>query len=65
MKQYEFKVKEFKSKSIWKGRLNIPDLENELNALGGEGWELVSSSEWADVGSTQKLVFVFKREKQV
>ena len=68
MKKFEYTTKSFEaSKSI---SAIAASMEKELNILGENGWELVTSitqpglgsSEYSLIGITQKIIFVLKRQ---
>jgi len=41
--------------------LDIVRIENDLNELGSEGWELVTTSENITSGYTTRMFLIFKR----
>ncbi len=43
MNQYEHKIVRIKRKSIWNNIIDYEGLEAELNELGKQGWEVVST----------------------
>ena len=55
MKKWEYKVLE-----------TSPDLTRfeELNKLGKEGWELVAAIPKTEIGITDSILFILKRESQ-
>jgi hypothetical protein len=49
-------------KGLLGGNLDREGLDSQLNALGEEGWELVSASETTkEGGSTRNMVLILKR----
>ena len=40
--KFEYKVVIYDTKGFWGGNVNESQLENQLNSLGNEGWEMVS-----------------------
>jgi len=48
--------------SFLKRELEDDALIEEMNILGNEGWELVSSIDHAVGGSTTSIVLIFKRQ---
>lgn len=65
MEQYEYKTLAYDTKGFWGGTLDTEQFERELNCLGSEGWEMVSSlSTTQTYGSSKSVVCVFKRKKQ-
>jgi hypothetical protein len=65
MKKFEYKTVVFDKKGTFETNieLNPNDLEEKMNALGDEGWELIVSANNAQLGHTIASVFIFKREK--
>ena len=63
---WEYKTVEIMpEKSFWGGKFNAAAIENELNAYGEQGWELVGLSNPAmGYGETRALIAVFKRKKE-
>ena len=45
-------------------RIDTSFLDSELAELGNGGWELVSTTNITEVGTTLQVVYVFKRPKQ-
>ena len=64
MKKFEYKTIEFEpsGKFIQRIKMDTSDLENQLNELGNDGWELVNSTDYSLQGYTQKVIMFFKRE---
>ncbi len=64
MKQFEYKNIEFEpsGKFIKSIRIDSSELENQLNEIGRNGWELVNSTDYSLNGYTQKIIMFFKRE---
>ena len=44
MKKYEYKVYTYDTKGVFGGKIDIRELESQLNKFGNEGWEMVSST---------------------
>ncbi|MBQ1447823.1 MAG: DUF4177 domain-containing protein [Erysipelotrichaceae bacterium] len=64
MEQYEYKVITFDTKGFFGGNVDVDLVEEELNELGEEGWELVSCTNTnQSYGSSKSLVCIFKRKK--
>ena len=40
MPKFEYKTIEIKGQSFWKTTLNTEEIDNTLNELGQQGWEL-------------------------
>lgn len=63
MEKFEYKTVFTDAKGVWGGKVNEAAFEAELNALGAQGWELVSSVAAAQsYGSTRWIISVFKRK---
>ena len=64
MEKFEYKVIVYDTKGIWGGIVESNQLENQLNLLGYDGWEMVSctSTNQSD-GSSKSIVCIFKRKK--
>ncbi len=64
MEKFEYKVVAYDTKGFWGGSVDQKQLENQLNLLGNDGWELVSSTSTnQSYGSSKSIVCIFKREK--
>ena len=64
MEHFEYKVVVYDTKGFWGGNVESNQLENQLNLLGSDGWELVScTSTNQSYGSSKSIVFIFKRKK--
>ena len=66
MKKFEYKTLEFHAEDRkFTKMMNVDtnEIENELNELGNEGWELINSIDYNVNGFTVKVVLFFKREK--
>ncbi len=63
MKKYEYKTIGIKPGGTFSASvLKETELEKKFNALGQEGWELVTQVEELKNGWTKKVLLVFKRE---
>lgn len=60
MTRYEYKVVSFGS--MWK-TFDQEKLEEELNVLGSQGWELVAKEARSQGGASSGLVLIFKRPR--
>lgn len=64
MLYWEYKTLEFKSRGFWiDGKVNIKEIDYELNRLGAKGWELVSmvgTNQYQ--GASRKIILVLKRK---
>ena len=64
MDRWEYRTLKFKLKGFSGGILETEDFNNELNRLGDQGWELVSSfTTNAANGYSRDAVAIFKRRK--
>ena len=62
MEKFEYRTMIYDPKGAWGGEVDR-ELEERLNALGSQGWELVSSVATAHAfGSTKSIVSIFKRK---
>jgi len=63
MDQFEYKIMKFKPrKSFLGGSFDNIEINNKINILGQQGWELVSTSTInAELGSTTEILMTFKR----
>lgn len=62
--KYEYKTYLYDTKGFWGGSVESNPFQDYLNALGNDGWELVSTvSTNAVYGSTKSIVCIFKRKK--
>ncbi len=64
MEKWEYKTIKVELKGFLGGILKTEDFDYELNKLGEQGWELVSSfSTNAAEGYSRDAIAVFKRKK--
>lgn len=64
MENFEYKVVVYDTKGFWGGSIESNQLENQLNLLGSDGWELVSCTSTSQAyGSSKSVVCIFKRKK--
>ncbi len=65
MNKFEYMTIEFKNKGAFgnfAGGIELDVMQKELNSLGVDGWELVTTTATArDVGSTKSLICVLKK----
>ncbi len=63
MKKFEYKILKISPEGFWSGEVKEDTLNEKINALGQEGWELVSVIESDQTNNgIHKLVTFFKRE---
>jgi hypothetical protein len=62
MKRYEYKTMSLKVTGAINKKFDSSEMNNDLNALGAQGWELVSVSTLTCVGDTVSFVAFLKRE---
>lgn len=64
MEKYEYCTTVYDTKGFWGGSVDVSEFQKELNCLGNEGWELVSSvSTTQNQGATKSIICIFKRKK--
>jgi hypothetical protein len=62
MQKWEYKTMKYKTGGFLGGKVDTEEFEYELNALGSEGWELVSCFDTSmSQGSSREIIVVFKR----
>ena len=65
MKKYEYKIIKTIEQGFWDPKLDNKAVEDELNRMGAEGWELVSVMDTSGYqGQTKEIVMFFKRESR-
>lgn len=63
MKRFEYQIKKFDGKGLWGGKLMLPEIVEELNQLGRDGWEMVSMMDTNSAyGETRWVIATLKRE---
>ena len=63
MGSWEYRTIKVKTKGFLGGKVDLDELEGELNRLGQEGWELVSTFETnMSDGVSREVVCIFKRK---
>lgn len=61
---FEYKILKFNTTGLFGGKVNLEEIEVELNKLGAEGWELISTVASNEAyGTTKEIVYIFKRKK--
>lgn len=66
MDKFEYKVVTYDTKGFWGGTVEVHQIENQLNLLGSEGWEMVScTSTNQSYGASKSIVCMFKRKKEL
>ncbi|MFC5405847.1 DUF4177 domain-containing protein [Cohnella soli] len=64
MEQWEYRTIKYKTGGFLGGKVDTEEFEDELNAHGSEGWELVSCFDTSmSQGASRDIVIVFKRRK--
>ena len=62
--RFEYKTIKLATSGFLGGKFDASDLDAELNRLGDQGWELVSSFDTNSVhGQTRDIVAILKRRK--
>jgi len=62
--RWEYKVIEFKKRSAWSGKVQIQELQSELDNLGRQGWELIQASLVSAQAFGQSPMLILKRPLQ-
>ncbi len=62
MPKYEYYLFSCDFTGTFNGKVDIEHLQEEMNELGQNGWELVNSNETNKNGYTKSILFIFKRE---
>ena len=66
MERWEYRTIKVLTKGFAGGILEIQNFDTELNKMGSEGWELVSSFDTnQSYGQTREVVAVFKRKMNI
>ena len=64
MEKYEYKVLTYDTKGFFGGNVEVYQIEDQLNRLGDEGWEMISCSTTSQsYGANKSMVYIFKRKK--
>lgn len=63
MKRFEYKTLKIKATGFWGTKFSEEDIDDQLNELGNQGWELVSVQHGGYSGNTYELFYTLKREK--
>ena len=61
MTKFEYKVVEIKLKSMWTSEIAPETIEQKINEVGSEGWELISALSKETTGMIIGITFIFKR----
>ena len=65
MERFEYRVVTYSPSGLVGGKVDEYAFQDRLNALGSNGWELVSSvSSNMYEGTTRSIIVIFKRKKQ-
>ena len=62
MKKWIYNIKEFDHTGIMSYKFDYEMIENELNELGEQGWEVVSNVTILKNGFTDKIVYTLRKE---
>ncbi len=66
MEKFEYKVVTFDTKGFWGGTVEARPVEEQLNQLGNDGWEMVScTSTNQSYGASKSIVCMFKRKRDL
>jgi len=64
MESFEYKVMTYDTKGFFGGNVEVQQIEDQLNLLGNDGWEMVSCTTTnQSYGSSKSIVCIFKRKK--
>ncbi|RAU95743.1 DUF4177 domain-containing protein [Paenibacillus sp. YN15] len=64
METWEYKTLKVETKGFFGGKVDLPELEEELNGLGRLGWELVNTFDTSmGQGTSREVVCIFKRRR--
>lgn len=64
MDKFEYKVVTYDPHGFFGGNVEEYQIENQLNQLGNDGWEMVGcTSSNQSYGATKSIVCIFKRRK--
>ncbi|MBQ3999780.1 MAG: DUF4177 domain-containing protein [Oscillospiraceae bacterium] len=65
MDKFEYKVVTFDTKGFWGGNVETMQIEEQLNLLGSNGWEMIScTSTNMSYGASKSIVCIFKRKRE-
>jgi hypothetical protein len=59
--RWEYKTFKYKKRSFFSGSLDVEEFNQQLDALGRDGWELVSVCPAMFMGAPQGVIAVLKR----
>ncbi|KPU45022.1 hypothetical protein OXPF_15000 [Oxobacter pfennigii] len=63
MDKWEYHTIKFETKGFSGGILELQGFETQLNALGSQGWELISCFDTnQSYGATREVIAIFKRK---
>lgn len=60
---WEYKIVSFEKVSFLSNKMKHEELEQQLNELGREGWELVSAESRTSYSSDKEMVLFLKRQR--
>ena len=64
MEKFEYKGVAYDTKGFWGGGVETQQIEDQLNLIGNDGWEMVScTSTNQSYGASKSIVCIFKRRK--
>ena len=65
MEKFEYKVVTFDTTGFFGGNVETLQVETQLNLLGDDGWEMISSTSTnQSYGASKSIVCIFKRRKE-
>lgn len=60
--KWQYKIRKFGAKGIMGAKFDAGEIETEINEMGRQNWELVSTFDTNRYqGQTQDILFVFKK----
>lgn len=62
MKRFEYKTVKISPKSIWNSEIKPEEIDDVLNDLGRQGWELVSVQDLTVSGMSISYLYTLKRQ---
>lgn len=63
MEQWSYRTLKFQTGGFWGGKVDEHELEEELNRMGYDGWELVSCFDTSVAqGQSRDIIAIFKKK---
>lgn len=65
MQKYEYKVEKLDAKGFWSSKIEPKEMEDMLNQLGRQGWDLITAFDTSKYqGHTTGAFLLFKRPQE-